>query len=408
MDGAREAFLLPSTVHCEERTASGDTPSTPSSPLTKRPYRMAAESVTVREAARFLRRMSLHWAQPDGNDGGVANWPTVFMVVHKEFDEEALLPSLGRLILWLAAASPAGGSTSILVSDTVEHLILRAADGGTSSELDGEAAVLAELVRLRTAQRIHFYNAKGDCTMARPAKGDCFGGDGAGQRHLTLGDVDLVITMGGDGTVLTAAYLFQTVVPPIVPFHFGSVGFLNVFRFGDCEHILDGIIRRGCRVNLRMRLHCRLIRGHQREEAAGQDAGHVSSGTQRDDPMASWQILNEVVVDRGAGPFMAAIDVLGDGHLITTVQADGLIVATPTGSTAYSLSAGGSVAHPEVPAILVTPICPHTLSFRPLILPDSLDLVLRINASSRGVAWVQCISPPTMPCTAPFVPQQTH
>lgn len=84
---------------------------------------------------------------------------------------------------------------------------------------------------------------------------------------------------------------------------------------------------------------------------------------------------------------MAMLDVLVEGSLMTTVRADGLIVATPTGSTAYSMSAGGSVAHPEVPAILLTPICPHTLSFRPLILPDSIELVVRVSEGSRGDAW---------------------
>ena len=88
--------------------------------------------------------------------------------------------------------------------------------------------------------------------------------------------------------------------------------------------------------------------------------------------------MNEVVLQRGASVGMALVDVYGDGELLTTILADGLIIATTTGSTAYSMSAGGSVVHPDVPAIMITPICPHTLSLRPIILPDSMDLALRL------------------------------
>jgi len=91
-------------------------------------------------------------------------------------------------------------------------------------------------------------------------------------------------------------------------------------------------------------------------------------------------VLNEVVIDRGSSPQMLTIEIYASGRLVTSIQADGLIVATPTGSTAYSLSAGGSVVHPAVPAFVVTPICAHTLSVRPLTLPASVDLVLRIAA----------------------------
>lgn len=77
----------------------------------------------------------------------------------------------------------------------------------------------------------------------------------------------------------------------------------------------------------------------------------------------------------------------GDDHHLTTVQADGLTVSTPTGSTAYSLSAGGSLVHPQIPAILLTPICPHTLSFRPMLLPDSMELRICVPYNSRSTAW---------------------
>ncbi|KAJ1728065.1 hypothetical protein LPJ61_004240, partial [Coemansia biformis] len=102
---------------------------------------------------------------------------------------------------------------------------------------------------------------------------------------------------------------------------------------------------------------------------------------------STFQVLNEVVVDRGPSPYLSQIELYGDGGHLTTVEADGLCLATPTGSTAYSLAAGGSLVHPEIPAILVTPICPHTLSFRPMLLPDSMVLRVVLPPDSRNTAW---------------------
>ncbi|KAL7751686.1 hypothetical protein RI367_002685 [Sorochytrium milnesiophthora] len=101
----------------------------------------------------------------------------------------------------------------------------------------------------------------------------------------------------------------------------------------------------------------------------------------------TFEVLNELVVDRGPSAYMSQLELFGDDRHLTTVQADGLVVSTPTGSTAYSLSAGGSIVHPEVSATLVTPICPHTLSFRPMLLPDSMELKVCVPPSSRNTAW---------------------
>ncbi|KAI9500158.1 hypothetical protein BX070DRAFT_230912 [Coemansia spiralis] len=102
---------------------------------------------------------------------------------------------------------------------------------------------------------------------------------------------------------------------------------------------------------------------------------------------STFQVMNEVVVDRGPSPYLSQLELYGDGNHLTTVEADGLCLATPTGSTAYSLAAGGSLVHPEIPAILVTPICPHTLSFRPMLLPDSMVLRVVLPPDSRNTAW---------------------
>lgn len=179
---------------------------------------------------------------------------------------------------------------------------------------------------------------------------------------------DLVITLGGDGTVLYASNLFQRVVPPVISFALGSLGFLTNFKFDDFENRMSNILDSGVRAYLRMRFTCRV---------------HKANGKL----VCEQQVLNELVIDRGPSPFVTNLELYGDGSLLTIAQADGLIIATPTGSTAYSLSAGGSLVHPGVSAISVTPICPHTLSFRPILLPDGMFLKVKVPNTSRSTAW---------------------
>ena len=101
-----------------------------------------------------------------------------------------------------------------------------------------------------------------------------------------------------------------------------------------------------------------------------------------------FQALNEAVIDRGPSSLLSNLLCYYNDKILTRVQADGLIVGTPTGSTAYSLSAGGAIVHPAVPSMLLTPICPHTLSFRPVVLPDSATLKIKVPENSRATAWV--------------------
>ncbi|XP_064137168.1 NAD kinase isoform X3 [Loxodonta africana] len=101
-----------------------------------------------------------------------------------------------------------------------------------------------------------------------------------------------------------------------------------------------------------------------------------------------FQVLNEVVIDRGPSSYLSNVDVYLDGHLITTVQGDGVIVSTPTGSTAYAAAAGASMIHPNVPAIMITPICPHSLSFRPIVVPAGVELKITLSPEARNTVWV--------------------
>ena len=192
-----------------------------------------------------------------------------------------------------------------------------------------------------------------------------------------VGDaVDFCVCLGGDGVILHASSLFGNgAAPPIISFNLGSLGFLTSHTFENFEDDIRGLmygdgLLSGVYITLRMRLRCELLRGDGREAPQ------------------SFDVLNEMVVNRGNNPYLSKIECYERDRLITKVQADGIMIATPTGSTAYSVSAGGSMVHPNVPAILFTPICPHSLSFRPVILPDSAELELRIPTDARDAAWV--------------------
>ncbi|GAA5895934.1 hypothetical protein JCM6882_005563 [Rhodosporidiobolus microsporus] len=233
---------------------------------------------------------------------------------------------------------------------------------------------------------------------------------------------DFVITLGGDGTVLYTSWLFQQIVPPVIPFALGSLGFLTNFDYSNFPKVLDAAIEDGVRVNLRMRFTCTVYRAVTEDEAckrfavkSGKTGGIFMKSLTREGwdaiesgkpinegregkkdkaikcfstrAVESFEVLNDLVVDRGPSPYVSQLELFGDEHHMTTVQADGLTVSTPTGSTAYSLSAGGSLVHPEIPAILITPICPHTLSFRPMLLPDSMELRICVPYNSRSTAW---------------------
>ncbi|KAG9220880.1 hypothetical protein CCMSSC00406_0002520 [Pleurotus cornucopiae] len=235
---------------------------------------------------------------------------------------------------------------------------------------------------------------------------------------------DFVVTLGGDGTVLFTSWLFQRIVPPVLPFALGSLGFLTNFDFADYQAVMDSAIDSGIRVNLRMRFTCTVYRAvahgesKRRKAVKKGETGEImmkniekggwealeggwsgnygtTDGKSKDKeimcfttrPAESFEVLNDLVVDRGPSPYVSLLELFGDEHHMTTVQADGLTVSTPTGSTAYSLSAGGSLVHPEIPALLITPICPHTLSFRPMLLPDSMELRICVPFNSRSTAW---------------------
>lgn len=181
--------------------------------------------------------------------------------------------------------------------------------------------------------------------------------------------VDFIVCLGGDGTLIHVTELFPKAIPPVFSIHMGSLGFLTPFQYEHFKRDLDQIMTESCAITIRTRFHAYIVRSGCTE------------------PSERFSVLNDVVIDRGSEPYLSNLECWCDDKWITRVQADGIIIATATGSTAYSLSAGGSIVHPTVPGILFTPICPHSLSFRPLIFPDSVVLKLMVPRDARCNAW---------------------
>ncbi len=180
--------------------------------------------------------------------------------------------------------------------------------------------------------------------------------------------IDFVVSFGGDGLLLHASTLFARSVPPHICINCGSMGFLTPFSCDRMTDVVRDIVlaRKPLNINLRMRLSARILHN-----------GELSD---------LFYALNEVAIQREGGSFMSNLECFCDDKPFTTVQADGLIIATPTGSTAYSMSAGGSVVHPNLLGILFTPICPHSLSFRPIVFPASVSIRCDVPLDARGEA----------------------
>ncbi|KAI7905101.1 ATP-NAD kinase-like domain-containing protein [Cokeromyces recurvatus] len=181
--------------------------------------------------------------------------------------------------------------------------------------------------------------------------------------------VDFAITLGGDGTMLHLSSLFPKAAPPVVSFSLGTLCFLISNKFEKYQHVLSDMITGRVRLMLRMRLFCSLHQSNgKRIEVNGREV---------DDR----QVMNEVTLHRGRFPHLTSVECFVDDYRLTECVADGLIVSTPTGSTAYSLSAGGPIVHPSVQSLVLTPICPRSLSFRTVLLPPSSTIELKVYSN---------------------------
>lgn len=202
---------------------------------------------------------------------------------------------------------------------------------------------------------------------------------------------DLIVTLGGDGTILRAVSAFlDCKVPPVLSFAMGTLGFLLPFDFRTVTETFRQVYESRSKALHRNRLECHVVRKSEQKTALSEEDASKIKQYEMDHykqhhVSSMLHAMNDVVLHRGSQPNLLSLEIYIDNEFLTTTTADGVVFATPTGSTAYSLSGGGSITHPLVPCILLTPICPRSLSFRPLILPSTSHIMVRLSATNRNV-----------------------
>ncbi len=178
-------------------------------------------------------------------------------------------------------------------------------------------------------------------------------------------NADLIVVLGGDGTMISTARLIGAGDVLVLGINYGSLGYLTDFRIEEMFPALEAIISGEYEIDRRVMLEAELWSGGERK-AAG-------------------RVLNDVVINKAALARIIEIDVHLNGLFVNSFRADGLIVSTPTGSTAYNLSAGGPIIYPSMNAVVMTPICPFTLTNRPIVIPDAAEIELKLKDENEGV-----------------------
>lgn len=228
-----------------------------------------------------------------------------------------------------------------------------------------------------------------------------------GKLNDIVNKTDLILTLGGDGTILRAVSTFSNCnVPPVLSFALGTLGFLLPFDFKNFRETFKMVVEGRAKALHRSRLECHVIRKKDIEfKQKKKDRGECDNTDKllnieelreiKTFQQAHYQVnheatmihaMNDISLHRGSQPNLISLDIFIDNEFLTTTTADGIAFSTPTGSTAYSLSAGGSITHPLVPCILLTPICPRSLSFRPLILPSTSHIMIKLSETNRNIA----------------------
>jgi len=180
------------------------------------------------------------------------------------------------------------------------------------------------------------------------------------------GEVDLMLVLGGDGTMIATARMIGDREIPVLGVNYGGLGYLTEFRIEELFSALESILAGNYRLDRRVMLSVQLRRD--------------------DNPQMTNRVLNDVVINKSALARIIEIEAYLNGQFVNAFRADGLIVSTPTGSTAYNLSAGGPVIFPSMNAVVITPICPFTLSNRPIVVPDDAEIELILKTGKEEVA----------------------
>jgi len=224
----------------------------------------------------------------------------------------------------------------------------------------GEAGpTLRDLVHWLTARGIEVCLEERTARLVMDLAAACTVGSAA----EVAADADALVVLGGDGTLLAASHAVQKPIP-VLGVNFGSLGFLTEITLAELYPALEGVLAGTYRYEERRMLHA-VVRREGRPESTG-------------------DVLNDVVITKAAFSRIIELEVYVDGVFVSSFRADGLIISSPTGSTAYNLAAGGPILHPLLPAIVLTPICPHMLSNRPLVLGDGVTIEVRLRDARDG------------------------
>jgi len=207
--------------------------------------------------------------------------------------------------------------------------------------------------------------ARGLLVLLDAEAAEWVGGQPGYTREEVAERVDLLVVLGGDGTLLSVARAARERPVPILGVNLGTLGFLTEVVLDELFAALERVLVGDVRISVRMRLEVEVRCGEKQR--------------------GRFLALNDAVVNKTALARMINLETRAGGKLVSEYHADGLIVATPTGSTAYSLSAGGPILAPELAAFVLTPICPHTLTQRPIVLPEASEIELRVLPPTEEV-----------------------
>jgi NAD+ kinase len=186
------------------------------------------------------------------------------------------------------------------------------------------------------------------------------------KREEMAAQIDLLLVLGGDGTMISTARMMGDTEVPVLGINYGSLGYLAEFRIEEMFPALESILEGNFHLDRRVMLTVEHFRGEEK--------------------LSHNRLLNDVVINKSALSRIIELEVFFDGHFVNSFRADGLIVSTPTGSTAYNLSAGGPVIYPSMNALVITPICPFTLSNRPIVVPDDALIELHLKTEKEDVS----------------------